>query len=148
MCISLNCSVSNIQRHTFREKRSLSEYHKNYFQYIYIPFYPIIGDINITKVKFMIRNQEIEATFILGPLFFKFLVVFKSLQRVSIAGQVLIQNTSSSSIVFVYCCPFLTIFKFSSLKCLFASTSLQHQHLLHICRVYCRHQGQHLMQQK
>ena len=79
MCISFSCSVSNIQRHTFQEKRSLSEYHKNYFQYIYIPFYSIIGDINITKVKFMIRNQEIEATFILGPLFFKLLVVFKSL---------------------------------------------------------------------
>ena len=44
--------------------------------YIYIPFQLIIGDINITKVK---RNQEIEATFILGPLLFQWMVVFKSL---------------------------------------------------------------------
>ena len=67
----------------------------------------------------MIRNQEIEGTFILGPLFFKWMMVFKSLLRwFSIGGQIFIQNTSSSSAVFVCWCPFLTSFKFSTLQVL------------------------------
>ena len=34
--------------------------------YIFIPFYPIIGDINITEIT---TNQEIAGTFILHTIF-------------------------------------------------------------------------------
>ena len=44
-------SVPNIHGPKFRERRSLLDYHKNYFQYIYIPISPTIGDINLTKFK-------------------------------------------------------------------------------------------------
>ena len=66
----------------------------------------------------MITNQEIEETFILRPLFFKWVVVSKSLLECFLIGEAFIQNTSSSSVVFVFWCPFLTIFKFSNLQVL------------------------------
>ena len=64
----------------------------------------------------MIRNQEIERTFILGPLFLNgwwyLSLCFSGFQ------QAFIQNTSSSSAVFVCWCPLLTIYKCSSLQVL------------------------------
>ena len=67
----------------------------------------------------MITNQRIEETFILQPLFFKWVVVFRSfLECFSIVGWTFMQNTSSSSLVFICWCLFLTIFELSSLQVL------------------------------
>ena len=50
----------------------------------------------------MITKQEIEGTFILRPLFVKWMVVFKPLlECFSIGGQTFIQSTFSSSAVLV-----------------------------------------------
>ena len=58
----------------------------------------------------MITNQEIEGTFILRPLFYKWMVVSKSLlECFSIGGQAFRRT------VFVWWCLFFTILKFSSL---------------------------------
>ena len=65
----------------------------------------------------MITNKEIEGTFILQPLFFKWMVVFTSLSECfSIGRSAFMRNTSSSSVVFICWCPFLTIFEFSGLQ--------------------------------
>ena len=55
----------------------------------------------------------------LQALFFKWMVVFMSfLECSSIGGFAFMQNISSSSVDVVCWCPFLTIFVFSSSKCL------------------------------
>ena len=65
------------------------------------------------KLKVMIRNQKIKGTFICGPLLFKWMDVFQSwLDCFSIGEWAFIQNINFlSSVVFVYWCPFVTIFK-------------------------------------
>ena len=61
----------------------------------------------------MIRNQKIKGTFRCGPLSFKMIGVFQSwLDYFSIAVWAFFQNMNfSSSVVFLYWCPFVTIFK-------------------------------------
>ena len=61
----------------------------------------------------MIRNQKIKETFICGTLFFKWMGVFQSwLDSFSIGVSIFIQNINfSTSVVFIYWCPFVTIFK-------------------------------------
>ena len=61
----------------------------------------------------MIRNQKIKGTFICGPLLSKWMGVFQSwLDCFSIGVLAFIQNINFlSSVVFVYWCPFVTIFK-------------------------------------
>ena len=61
----------------------------------------------------MIRNQKIKGTFICGPLLSKWMGVFHSwLDCFSIGVGAFIQNINFlSSVVFVYWCPFVTIFK-------------------------------------
>ena len=61
----------------------------------------------------MIRNQKIKGTFRCGPLSFKMIGVFQSwLDYFSIAVWAFFQNMNfSSSVVFLYGCPFVTIFK-------------------------------------
>ena len=61
----------------------------------------------------MIRNQKIKGTFICGPLFFEWMVVFQSPVDCFLIGVgPFIQNINfSSSVVFIYWCPFVTIFK-------------------------------------
>ena len=135
----------------------------------------------------MIRNQNIKGTFICGPLLFKWMDVFQSwLDCFSIGVQAFIQNINFlSSLVFVYWCPFVAIFKCCNLqshytffKCIklhqilsqFSTINLalaldiniferdysnlnnpipsKDINLWYIYKVYCREQGQHLMQQK
>ena len=66
----------------------------------------------------MIRNQKIKGTFICGPLLFKWMDVFQSwLDCFSIGVQAFIQNINFlSSLVFVYWCPFVAIFKCCNLQ--------------------------------
>ena len=61
----------------------------------------------------MIRNQKIKGNFICGPLFFKWTGVFQSwLDSFPIGVWAFIQNINfSSSVVSIYCSPFVTIFK-------------------------------------
>ena len=65
----------------------------------------------------MIRNQTIKGPFICGPLLFKWMDVFQSwLDCFSIGVWAFIQNINfKSSVVFVYWCPFVTIFKWCNL---------------------------------
>ena len=62
----------------------------------------------------MIRNQKMKGTFIWGPLPFKWMDVFQSwLDWFSIGVGAFIKNINVlPSVVFVYWCPFVTIFKF------------------------------------
>ena len=61
----------------------------------------------------MTRNQKIKGTFICGPLLFKWMGVFQSwLDCFSIGVSAFIQNIKLlSSVVFLYWCPFVAIFK-------------------------------------
>ena len=61
----------------------------------------------------MIRSQKIKGTFICGTLLSKWMGVFQSwLDCFSIGVGPFIQNINFlSSVVFVYWCPFVTIFK-------------------------------------
>ena len=61
----------------------------------------------------MIRNQKIKGTFICGPLLSKWMGVFQSwLDYFSIEVSAFVQNINFlSSVVFLYWCPFVTIFK-------------------------------------
>ena len=121
MCFSSSCSVSSIQRHAFQERRSLSDYHKNYFQYIHMLLtYNWWYKHNQSYNPWYLTNLGIEGTFILGPLFFKWIVVFKSLLKSFSIARIGIYSKYflTSSLVFKCWCPFFTIFKFSSLQVL------------------------------
>ena len=61
----------------------------------------------------MIRNQNIKGTFICGLLFFKWMGVFQSwLDSFSIGVWTFIKNINfSTSVVFIYWCPFVTVVK-------------------------------------
>ena len=61
----------------------------------------------------MIRNQKIKGTLIFGPLLSKWMGVFQSwLYYFSIEVSAFVQNINFlSSVVFLYSCPFVTIFK-------------------------------------
>ena len=61
----------------------------------------------------MMRNQKIKGTFIFGSLLSKWMGVFKSwLDCFSIGEWAFIQNINFLfSVVLVYWCPFVTIFK-------------------------------------
>ena len=79
--------MSNIHTHTFRERRKLLDYCKNYYQDVYIPIWPTIVDINITKVKIYNKKYEMKGTFIPGTPFFKWMGVFQSvLDYFSVGG--------------------------------------------------------------
>ena len=81
---------------------------QNYVQYVYIP---INSQLVIKTVENHDRNQKIKGTFICWPLFFKWMGVSQSWwDSFSIGIWAFIQNISfSSSVVFIYWCPFVTI---------------------------------------
>ena len=66
----------------------------------------------------MIRSQKIKGTFIFGPLFFKWMGVFQSpLDCFSIGVGAFVQNINfSSSVLFVYWCLFVSIFKYCNFQ--------------------------------
>ena len=66
----------------------------------------------------MIRNQQIKLDFICEPFFCKWMGVFQSwLDCFSIGVLTFIQNINfSSSVIFVYCCPFVLIFQCCNLQ--------------------------------
>ena len=76
-----------------------------------IVYIPINSQLVIKTVENHDRNQKIKGTFICWPLFFKWMGVSQSWwDSFSIGIWAFIQNISfSSSVVFIYWCPFVTI---------------------------------------
>ena len=80
--------------------------------------YPINPQMVIKHMwKVMIRNQKIKRTFICGALCFKWMGVFQSwLNCFSIGVMAFTRIINfSSSVVFLYWCPFVTIVKWCNL---------------------------------